>query len=314
MLARKRAEVAQAAHADRRRAHASRSRGRRSDARAPARPGRAADHARRAAADREGRATRATSCVRDATFAGRVGWKAIVVAPGRRAPRCARACRPTTRRTACARYPQDLLTSPSDVRVGELDRAARRRDGDARPTARRSPPRREHAARRRPDAASFSDAAAGKGVLLAAARDGVRLGRAARALARPRQDDGRRLPGRHARHAAARGAARRDGDGHAHDRRLRARLRRARAVAVRAARGPVPVAEPRLGLARSDRRRVCAARPRCASAGAQHHHASPRRLGTVTPTGTGGAGTGTATLRPSACRCAACSRSARRPA
>ena len=112
-----------------------------------------------------------------------------------------------------------------------------------------------------------------------AARHGVRLGRGARALAGPRQDDGRRVPRRHARHAAPRGAARRDGDGDAHDRRLRARRGRAAALELHPARGPVPVAEPRVGPARGRRRRGGAALARAPAR-------APTRTGTTITTTT----------------------------
>ena len=68
-----------------------------------------------------------------------------------------------------------------------------------------------------------------------------------------------------------------DGDGHAHARRLRARARDARAVGVRAARGPLPVAQPRLGAAgrRRGRERAALAAARAPARGggrASHDH------------------------------------------
>ena len=44
--------------------------------------------------------------LRDDTFAGRVGWKAIVAAPGKRHRRCARTCPRATPPTGCARTPR----------------------------------------------------------------------------------------------------------------------------------------------------------------------------------------------------------------
>ena len=161
-----------------------------------------------------------------------------------------------TRRTGCARYPKARPVEPAR-------RARRRRFACAGgalavpATARRCTPP--------PTAPATASRAVrgrrrGQRRAPAAAARRVRLGRAARALARPRQGDGRRLPRRHARHRASRRRARRDRDRHAHDRRLRARARDARALAVRPARGPLPVAEPRLGAAGRDRRRGGAAR------------------------------------------------------
>ena len=80
----------------------------------------------------------------------------------------------------------------------------------------------------------FEDAADGRGVLAAHAPRRLRVGRAPRALARPREGDGRRLPDRHARNVTGRARAWRDRDGHAHDRRLRARARNAWALPVHA--------------------------------------------------------------------------------
>ena len=222
------------------------------------------------------------------------------------APPCARAL-PAERpdRAACARYPQDAAASPADVRAATLRRRARRgtleapdgRGGSAATRAARATALRACSATPPPARACWS-------LLLLTA---FALGRAARALARPRQGDGRRVPGRHARDGAARRRARRDRDGHAHDRRVRARARRARAVAVRAARGPVPVAEPRVRPARgrASARRAALARARAARAARarHHHHHSPRSRPRHA----------LATRRPSGSRGAGCSRWARRP-
>jgi ABC-type nickel/cobalt efflux system permease component RcnA len=101
--------------------------------------------------------------VRDATFSGRVGWKAIVVAPG--SGTAVRSSVPASDPTnGLRRYPQDLLKSPSDVRVAKL--AARPGDGTvSAPDSKRVAASREHASDTGLTSA-FSDAAAGKGVLL----------------------------------------------------------------------------------------------------------------------------------------------------
>ncbi len=101
--------------------------------------------------------------VRDATFPGRVGWKAIVAAPG--TGTAVRSSVPSSDPTGgLRRYPQDLLKSPSDVRVAKL--TARPGNGTvAAPDGTHIAASRDHAA----DSGftrAFSDAAAGKGVLL----------------------------------------------------------------------------------------------------------------------------------------------------
>jgi len=58
--------------------------------------------------------------VRDGTFPGRVGWKAIVARPGRGT--AVRSSVPAADPTAgLRRYPVDLLSSPADTRQARLD-------------------------------------------------------------------------------------------------------------------------------------------------------------------------------------------------
>jgi len=58
--------------------------------------------------------------VRDGTFPGRVGWKAVQVRPGDAT--AVRTSAPATDPTGgLRRYPQDLLASPSDVRAADFD-------------------------------------------------------------------------------------------------------------------------------------------------------------------------------------------------
>jgi nickel/cobalt exporter len=101
--------------------------------------------------------------VRDATFGGRVGWKAIVVVPG--TGTAVRSSVPAKDPTnGLRRYPQDLLKSPSDVRVAQL--SARPGNGTvSAPDGTRVAASREHSADTGLTGV-FSDAAAGKGVLL----------------------------------------------------------------------------------------------------------------------------------------------------
>ena len=234
-----------------------------------------------------------TVAVRDGTFPGRVGWKAVQALPGRGT--AVRTGAPATDPTGgLRRYPADLLESPSDVRDatfavapgdGTLDAAAGRvSTGGA--TARRRlrrPARRRR--RARPPAARR-----------------VRLGRGARALAGARQGDGGGLPRRHARQLARRRPARRHRDGHAHGRRGRARRRRARPLGLDPARAALPVAQPRVrACSWSASASPCSAAA-CASAG------TTTTTTTITTTDTT---TGTTTTRTTA---AACSRSAPRPA
>ena len=64
--------------------------------------------------------------VRDGTYPGRVGWRAIVARPGRGT--AVRSSVPATDPThGLTRYPKDALSSPADIRVGAPRRAARRR-------------------------------------------------------------------------------------------------------------------------------------------------------------------------------------------
>ena len=160
--------------------------------------------------------------LRDGTFPGRVGWKAIVVEPGRGT--AVRSSAPAGDPTdGLRKYPEDLLKSPSDVRSASFAVSPGSGTVDA-PDGRRAAGTRggDDGLRRR-----VQRRGRGQGRPDPAAAVGVRLGRDPRAVPGPRQGDGRRLPGRHARDAEARGRARRDRDRDAHDRRVRARRRRA---------------------------------------------------------------------------------------
>ena len=270
LLARKRAEIAARARADRRRSPCRAAAAGPGDDRASGRAGRPAHDARRAAAlgagddARPGRAAR-----RDLPRSRRLeGDRRRARAAG---PRCARASPAGDPTNGLRTYPEDLLKSPSDIREARLDAEpgagtltapdGARTVAGAHATARS----RAHEALRRRRRR--------RGRAAAAAARRVRLGRGACALAGPRQGDGRRLPGRHAR--AARGTPWRSGAivtvTHTIGR-LRARRDHARALAVRAARDALPVAEPGVGPARGARRRGGAARASAARApsGAPH--------------------------------------------
>ena len=245
--------------------------------------------------------------VRDATFAGRVGWKAIVVAPGEGT--AVRSSVPASDPTdGLRRYPRDVLKSPSDVRVAQL--TARPGEGTVTaPDSKRIASSRDHAA----DGGftrAFSDAAAGKGVLALLLITAFGWG-AVHALS----------PGHGKTMVAAylvgtRGTAR-------HAVLLGATVTVTHTIGVFAL-GFVALAlsqyvlpeqlYPWLNLLSGALVVIVGVSVLRGRLRKRHHHHHTTRLGTVTPTGTGGAGKGTATLRPSACRCAACSRSARRPA
>ena len=67
--------------------------------------------------------------VRDGTYPGRVGWRAIVARPGRGT--AVRSSVPATDPThVLTRYPATLLSSPSDVRSARLDVRPGDRDSD----------------------------------------------------------------------------------------------------------------------------------------------------------------------------------------
>jgi ABC-type nickel/cobalt efflux system permease component RcnA len=101
--------------------------------------------------------------VRDATFSGRVGWKAIVVIPG--TGTAVRSSVPATDPTnGLRRYPQDLLKSPSDVREAKLGVKPGNGTVSA-PDGTRIAASAQHSSDTGLTGV-FSDAAAGKGVLL----------------------------------------------------------------------------------------------------------------------------------------------------
>ena len=142
-------------------------------------------------------------------------------------------------------YPVDLLQSPPDQREASFavsdglrsrhrSRRRGRRAGDHRSRPGRL--RRGADERQRPWPADP-----------AAARLGLRLGRAPRPFARPRQDDGRRISRREPRTAQGRGPARPDGDDHPYIGGLRPGADHAGRLGLRAARGPLPVARRRVG-------------------------------------------------------------------
>ena len=233
-----------------------------------------------------------TVAVRDGTFPGRVGWKAVQALPGRGT--AVRTGAPATDPTdGLRRYPADLLESPSDVRDatfavapgdGTLDAAAGRvSTGGA--TA----------------GDGFAGLLAGDGVLVLLLLAAFGWG-AVHALSPGHgKAHGGGLPRRHARQLARRGPARRHRHGHPHGRRGRARRRRARPLGLDPARAALPVAQPRVRRARGRRRRRRAPRPHAQARARPRPPSPPPRTRPRAPT----------TTRTTA---AACSRSARRPA
>jgi nickel/cobalt transporter (NicO) family protein len=98
--------------------------------------------------------------LRDGTFPGRVGWKAIVAAPG--SDTAVRSSAPATDPTnGLRRYPEDLLESPSDLRSATLTVRPGSGTVDAPGAARGGEQGGEHGF-----TDLFSDAAAGEGVLI----------------------------------------------------------------------------------------------------------------------------------------------------
>ena len=163
----------------------------------PARAGRAADDARRAAAERAASTTPRRVELRDGTFPGRVGWKAIVAQPGRGHRRAldAPAGDPTDGLRA---LPGGPARSPLDQR----ERDVRGAPGDGtlrRPTAERGAATTTDraAATASPACSPTPPPARACSLLLLLAAFGWG---ALHALSPgPRQGDGRRLPRRHAR-------------------------------------------------------------------------------------------------------------------
>jgi len=100
--------------------------------------------------------------LRDGTFPGRVGWKAIVVEPGRGT--AVRSSAPAEDPTDGLRtYPDDLLESPSDERSASFAVSAGAGTVQAAAGPRSEP---AHSASEDGLTKAFSDAAAGRGVLL----------------------------------------------------------------------------------------------------------------------------------------------------
>ena len=149
-----------------------------------------------------------------------------------------------------AQLPAGLLDSPADRREASFSVTPGRRaiaprrgaDGAARVAA-------TGGGRRSEDdgfAGLFEDAAAGQGVLVLLLLAAFGWGRPPRALARPREGDGRRLPDRHAGTAATRSCWARPSRSRTRSGSSRW-ARDARAVAVRAARAALPLADADLG-------------------------------------------------------------------
>ena len=216
--------------------------------------------ARRDPAARPRSASRAaSSCATRPSTAARAGRRSSR-SPARARP-CARPRRPAIPRTACARYPEESLSSP----VAQTSASFAVRPGGGTLAAPAGPGAGETTTSRGGSdgfTGIFSDAASGEGVLLLLLLAAFGWG----ALHALSPGHGKAMVAAYLigtrGTAAARRRARRDRDLHAHDRRVRARPRDAAALAVHPARGPVPVAEPRLGAARGDRgsRRAALAR------------------------------------------------------
>ena len=173
----------------------------------PARPGRAVADPRRGLVRGPAPGRRRHVELTNNAFTGHVGWRRDPDPARRRHRRHARASRPPTRPTACAPTPRTCCRA-RQATARRASRSARVGPGDG-PAG----PLRRRGDDRLGALDGFANALAGGNTARPAdrvpARRGIRLGGPPRALARPRQDDGRRLPGRRPRHPAARGDPRR---------------------------------------------------------------------------------------------------------
>jgi ABC-type nickel/cobalt efflux system permease component RcnA len=101
--------------------------------------------------------------VRDGTYPGRVGWKAVVAKPGTRT--AVRSSAPGQDPTnGLRRYPADVLRSPANLRVASLSVAPG--DGTLSAPGFRSSSGHQDASRGDALTRAFGDAAAGKGILI----------------------------------------------------------------------------------------------------------------------------------------------------
>ena len=187
---------------------------------------------------------------RDLNFERRLGWREIVVVPSGGAEVLSADVPSTSASDALRSYPADLLSSPLDVRSAQVEYEPGSGPGHA-PAAHR---------RRggRGSAGGFESLIArgdlGVGVILASLLVAMLLGRGARAHARPREGDRRRLPGRLAREAAPRRAPRPDRHRDAYRRGVRPRPGHAPALPLHRPRAAVPLADSRVGDPRRRRR------------------------------------------------------------
>ena len=221
----------------------------------------------------------ARSSYRDGNYAGRLGWKEIVVGPSARSVAADSSAPSQSVSDELRAYPKNLLQSPLDVRVGPRVVEPGSTAGAAPACSARSGSSRRAAVRAVADsgfASLIGRDDLGVWFVLASLAIAFFWGAAHALSPGPRQVDRRRLPGRLARHAAARAAASALtvtvthtigvfalGAGHA---------RLSQFIVPDAA---LPVAEPRLGAARRRRRRSRVLRWRVATgahgARATHH-------------------------------------------
>ncbi len=239
-----------------------------------------------------------TLAFRDLNFERRLGWKEVVVVANGGAEIETADVPSTSTSDALRAYPADLLASPLDVTAARVEyepgtgpgAAPQLQGGEA-----------AGPSRRRVRIAGRAGGPRRRRGLRLAPRGDV-LGRRARAHARAREGDRRRLPRRHPGQAATRRAARPDRHRDAHRRRLRPRARHAPALPLHRPRAPVSVADARLRRARRGRR---GERPRGPGAPSAGPPPQPRTttiiITTRTSTTTAGAGCSGWASPPASC-------------
>ena len=186
------------------------------------------------------------------SFPGRIGWREVTVSARDGGRVAASTVAAASASDALREYPSDLLRSPLDVssahatiNLGSAPAAAPSIDAFVAPRSRAGWLRGAHRRGR-----SLGRCAS------PVAPDRRVLGSRACPHARPREGDGRGIPGGYEGDAATCVPPRRNGHDRAYRRRVRARIRDPRLVRIHRARAALPMAHARFGPARRPRRRI----------------------------------------------------------